>query len=539
MPTENTDKPPNRPSSPTERFLDPKRPIVTKTDLQGVITYANPAFVEISGFSRDELIGAHHNIVRHPDMPKAAFADLWRTVKAGHPWHGRVKNRTKCGGFYWVDAYITPVTEHGRVIGYMSVRTAPSSAAKHEAEALYRAVREGRATLPATPLGGGIGLGHSTAAALLLMLALTVAAAATDGALAAGLAVTQGVLAVALWFGLRQQLCGPLNAMLGCFQQIAEGRLDADTGSAGCRQVRTLQTALRSMQVRLRALIGDVVASAADTARAAGTLHDNVRELQRSAHQQAEQIASSAAAMEELAVSVGEIASATAGSAQQADAALGIVAEGQRNMSAAANSTQQVVQAVAANQDMLDALAESVNKIAEVSASISGIAKRTNLLALNAAIEAARAGEQGRGFAVVAGEVTELAGQTQRSTDSIARLIEEIAARKTQVTEAMACLRAGVGDSVERIHAVSGEFDQIAAAGSTVATNAEEVRHMLHQQEAASGEVANIMERMSSLTDASLNTVGTVEREAGALEATAHELQLLVKHFADRMHHAS
>ena len=86
------------PTTNVEHHLDPKQPIVTKTDLKGKITYANPAFVEISGFTEDELVGRPHNVVRHPDMPREAFADLWNTIRAGVPWRGRVKNRTTEGG---------------------------------------------------------------------------------------------------------------------------------------------------------------------------------------------------------------------------------------------------------------------------------------------------------------------------------------------------------------------------------------------------------------------------------------------------------
>ncbi len=87
-----------------EVFLDPKQPIVTQTDLQGRITYANPAFVSISGFSHEELIGQHHNIVRHPDMPKEAFAGSWRPPRQHDPWRGWVQHRTKDGGRYWAAA---------------------------------------------------------------------------------------------------------------------------------------------------------------------------------------------------------------------------------------------------------------------------------------------------------------------------------------------------------------------------------------------------------------------------------------------------
>lgn len=118
--------------------------IVSKTDLNGNITYINDDFIRIGGFSKAELIGAPHNILRHPDMPKAAFADMWKTLKSGNSWSGIVKNRTKNGGFYWVRANIMPLFEDGKTVGYLSVRNKPLIADVKNAEALYREINSGR-----------------------------------------------------------------------------------------------------------------------------------------------------------------------------------------------------------------------------------------------------------------------------------------------------------------------------------------------------------------------------------------------------------
>ncbi len=83
--------------------------LVSTTDLRGVITYANDAFCRVAGYSYDELVGKNHNLVRHPDMPKAAFHDLWQHLKLGNSWRGAVKNRCKDGRYYWVDAFVTPI----------------------------------------------------------------------------------------------------------------------------------------------------------------------------------------------------------------------------------------------------------------------------------------------------------------------------------------------------------------------------------------------------------------------------------------------
>jgi methyl-accepting chemotaxis protein len=119
--------------------------IVSKTDAKGVMTYVNRQFIEVSGFTGRELIGQAHNLVRHPDMPAAAFKDLWDTVKAGKPWNGIVKNRCKNGDYYWVEANVTPICEGGQVTGYLSVRTKPTRAQIEAAASLYALMREGRA----------------------------------------------------------------------------------------------------------------------------------------------------------------------------------------------------------------------------------------------------------------------------------------------------------------------------------------------------------------------------------------------------------
>lgn len=135
----------NLPVTQKEILLEPGQTIVSKTDLKGQITYVNRAFLDISGFSEHELIGQPHNIVRHPDMPPEAFADLWATLKDERPWTGLVKNRCKNGDHYWVLANATPIFQNDSVTGYISVRTAPPRELVAAVEGVYRQFREGQA----------------------------------------------------------------------------------------------------------------------------------------------------------------------------------------------------------------------------------------------------------------------------------------------------------------------------------------------------------------------------------------------------------
>jgi aerotaxis receptor len=138
----------NQPVSQVERPFPRGKYLVSRTDLKGAITYANDAFIELSGFSREELIGRNHNVVRHPDMPPAAFGHLWATVGAGHPWRGIVKNRAKNGDHYWVDALVVPIRKNDRTVGYMSVRSEPSREQIRQAETLYAELARTRAAIP-------------------------------------------------------------------------------------------------------------------------------------------------------------------------------------------------------------------------------------------------------------------------------------------------------------------------------------------------------------------------------------------------------
>ncbi len=135
----------NQPVTQRESVFDDRATLMSTTDINSTITYANDAFIEVSGFSPEEVNGQPHNMVRHPDMPPEAFADMWATLKQGEPWSALVKNRRKNGDYYWVRANAVPVGRDGKVQGFMSVRTKPGEVEMRATETLYREFREGRA----------------------------------------------------------------------------------------------------------------------------------------------------------------------------------------------------------------------------------------------------------------------------------------------------------------------------------------------------------------------------------------------------------
>jgi len=133
----------NQPVTQKEYQLHEEHFLISRTDLKGRITYANPAFIDVSGFSQEELLGAPHNLVRHPDMPEAAYQNLWDTLADGESWKGLVKNRRKNGDHYWVEASVSPIVENDQVVGYASVRVKPSRQDVEKADKAYALIREG------------------------------------------------------------------------------------------------------------------------------------------------------------------------------------------------------------------------------------------------------------------------------------------------------------------------------------------------------------------------------------------------------------
>ncbi|WP_293606050.1 methyl-accepting chemotaxis protein, partial [Polaromonas sp. UBA4122] len=268
--------------------------LVSRTDLKGCITYVNPAFVEASNFTKEELIGSAHNIVRHPDMPEEAFADFWTTLGQGLPWTGLVKNRRKTGDFYWVLANVTPIQVKGRTQGFMSVRSKPARSQILEVEQIYRKFKEGTAehlairqgnvvrrgwraafSLSAVrliPIKDRIALSTGLGAALVLVLgalgwwqaSALVNAPGGQSGLPALIAMVCGAGALAMaGFGyfIVQTILKPLDKACEVARAIAGGDLLHKFATAASDETGQLMRALNQMSANLVAVVSDVAAN--------------------------------------------------------------------------------------------------------------------------------------------------------------------------------------------------------------------------------------------------------------------------------------
>ena len=505
----------NTPVTNVEYQLTADQYIVSTTDLKGKITYVNPTFVEVSEFSTEELLGQPQNIVRHPDMPAAAFADLWRTLKAGIPWTGVIKNRSKSGRFYWVLANVTPIKEEGRVVGYMSVRTKPTAAQVAAAVDAYQRLRDGSITLrQGTPvraglagrlgqlreisLGRRLGIGMGAMAVLLLALGGTALAAlggigSETGMAIAALTAFGVALAGVLWYALYGAMIAPLLQATEVARTIAAGDLTTRFGSSRRDETGQLLGALQQMNVNLAAIVGDVRANVESIRHGTHEIATGNMDLSGRTEAQASSLEQTAASMEQFAATVKQNAASATEANQLASSASAVAQEG-----------GEVVTKVGAT---MSEISDSARKIVDIIGLIDGIAYQTNILALNAAVEAARAGEQGRGFAVVAGEVRHLAQRSAGAAKEIKSLIDDsvdkVAIGNQLVGEATHTMQ-GIVRSVKQVTGIMGEI--------TVASNQQS--QGIDQVNAAVSHMDDVTQQNAALVEQAANAAARLEEQA-------------------------
>ncbi|KQP22906.1 PAS domain-containing methyl-accepting chemotaxis protein [Pseudorhodoferax sp. Leaf267] len=456
----------NQPVTGHEYQFPPEQTLVSVTDLKGRITYCNPAFIEVSGFTREELLGQPHNLVRHPDMPPEAFRDLWSTIQSGLPWSGLVKNRRKNGDHYWVQANATPMMDGARITGFLSVRTVPSRAMVDGAQRLYADMREDaragrvrhalhRGDLVRRDLLGRLrhALTPQTNGKLLIVQLLAAAAIVAAGA--AGLPLWAvalvAVLAVgaAVW-GTRRLMLDPLKGLVRDANRLASGDLSHRVATDASGDVGRLQRALMQMSVNLRTVVSDVRQELGQLSAAVGEIAAGNHDLSARTESQASSLQQTSASMEQIHGTVQQSAmSATRG------------AELARATSEVTHRSNEAVLAVA---ETMERITQSSKQIGDIVQLIEGVAFQTNILALNAAVEAARAGESGRGFAVVATEVRALAQRSSGAAREIRQLIAESATRVDQGSSRTADARSRMQQALESVSKVSTALEEISTA---------------------------------------------------------------------------
>lgn len=481
--------------------------IVSTTDTKGYITHCNQTFIDVSGYSFDELMGANHNLLRHPDMPAIGFKDLWSTIGRGKPWTGVVKNRRKNGDHYWVVANVTPIMRNGKPAGYMSVRTKPSRAQIEATDALYRLINntENLTTLPVYLRAGELRkkglrgaiekLGRTTITqrlgfAIGVMCVIGTLPQLTDLHGLEMMAVQLGTLSVCgiltmLWF--HKTFGNAIEAAETFADDLASCNLATTHPTGFAPPLNTLMRSLSQIQINLQAVVGDVRGQINNFTRTANEVAEGGMDLSARTESQASSLEETAATMHQLSGSVRQAAQATSAVSEQSARSNDLAAGGGH--------------AVHRVGDVMQAIDKSSVRMRDIIEVIEGIAFQTNILALNAAVEAARAGDQGRGFAVVATEVRALAHRSATAAKEIRELIAQSSNQIADGAHQMESAKQAIDEVVQTVAEVGQLIQQI--------TNA--------SQEQATG-ITQVNEAVINLDNMTQQNAALVEESAAAAE---------------------
>ncbi|MDH1704157.1 methyl-accepting chemotaxis protein [Comamonas terrigena] len=500
--------------------------LMSTTDNKGQITHCNTAFLRVSGFTMDELMGQPHNMVRHPHMPPEAFKDMWSTIGNGRNWSGLVKNRRKNGDFYWVRAHVTPIVVNGKPRGYMSVRTKPSREEVHAAQALYARIQAEREAGIKTfvlhagqvrPTGWRDYVGRLQRASftqrLAAMLLLTLVAAMLPGFMGWTAPWQQGVqlavvavLSAVMLFRFHRRITTAVQEANDLARDIAGCNLASELPKlSGRHPMALLMERLHQIHINLRAVVGDARHEIHGFGHLANSIAQGSSQLSARTEQQACSLEQTAAAMEQLSSTV----------RQSADTAEQVMKVSEQSASLA----RQGGEAVSKVGEVVQRIEHSSHKMGQIITTIEGIAFQTNILALNAAVEAARAGEQGRGFAVVASEVRALAQRSAEAAGEIRGLIGESKSQIALGAEQMLQASQTIGEVVTSVAHVNSLMGQIGGATREQSTGISQVNDAVTDLDRSTQDNARMV-------DESAKSARDMSENAGVLGRTLDVFRL-------------
>ena len=516
----------------TGRSVDfaPDANILSTTDLDSRITYANPDFINVSGYELSELLGSTHNVLRHPDMPAAAFSHMWQTLKAGRSWMGMVKNRCKNGDHYWVSAYVTPVMQNGETVEYQSVRTHPTPERVAVAEACYAALRAGPMPLwrrlPTLGLTSKIALLVSAVLGAVMAIG-TVMLPQINPPAGLGLWLAGSVLSsAAIAWGLK-----PLNALARRAKDVGDNPLSQQIYTGRQDELGQIEFALHMLQAQVGAVVGRIGDASQRLAGHAGELVEHLQSSHNSTLHQQLETDQVAIAINEMAASVAQVASNAQQASQAADRVEHETREGYDLVIRSRTSAQHLATELVRATEVVHHLENHSSDISSVLEVIRSIAEQTNLLALNAAIEAARAGDQGRGFAVVADEVRGLAQRTQQSTSEIQQMISTLQNGARAAVQVMQQSSEYAQSSASQAQLASSALDGISLQIKRITEMSVQIASAVEEQSVVSEDINRNIAGIRSACEVTVNAGQQSQRNSGDVSALAAALRSLAQDF--------
>lgn len=503
----------NLPVTENERAYHDATEIISTTDLKGILRSANQDFLDVASYTEEEVVGRNHNLIRHPDMPPEAYADLWTTLKAGKPWMGIVKNRCKNGDHYWVDAFVSPMYVDGVITGYQSVRVKPKREWVNRAAKLYKKVMAGkseddkrRSTLSAVKLKKfPLGITEKLTLAFVAVLIPVLAFVGLLGDASPQMLLAALPLGAAIAYGAIRVVMKPLLQIAEESKTVADNPLAQYIYTGLTDEVGQLMYALRFSQAKLRTAIGRVKESSDVLVKSASEIASGNADLSQRTEEQASSLEETASSMEEMTSAVNQ----SADNARQAN----------QLSSEAGNQAEKGGEVVKKVVVAMSEISGSSKKIADIIGVIDEIAFQTNLLALNAAVEAARAGEQGRGFAVVAGEVRTLAGRSAEAAKEIKGLIQDSVSKVELGTNL-------VNESGTTLEGIVNSVKKVTDIVSEISASSQEQASGISQVNTAVMQMDDMTQQNSALVEQSAAASLAMEEKTKVLAGLALQFRL-------------
>ena len=518
----------NQPIFDIEVPVEDDQYLLSTTNAKGIISYCNQNFIDVCGFSEEELVGVNHNVVRHPDMPAIAFEDLWSTLKSKKNWMNLVKNRDCNGAYYWVDAFISPVIDEQGQIEYQSIRTKPNKEHRDRAEKLYSSLLNGK-----PPLSFRIKRLPLIAEVFIIVVFSLFISELLEYLLpnSIGYSLLSNLINMGIAFGALSFYFKPLGNLIKNTRDSFDNPVARYVYSGSQSDIAQLATLLKMYKTETKALAARMDDVSKNVRKSSDNLSEALAENKHAMEQQSQQTDQAATAINELVASFQDVANNSlraADSTKQAESEAEMSTQRMKDVNASfillineIKEASTVVSEMVSNSDL-------INSVVEV---IQAIADQTNLLALNAAIEAARAGHQGRGFAVVADEVRNLALRTHESTTEIQSIIQKLQTSAKNSMSAMTTAQNRVNetglmvdDADKLLHDISSSMNNLTDMTLQVSTATEE-------QLSVSNEVNQNIEHIRSSSQETLEISLQIKQAADHSNAVAKKANDLARFF--------